>query len=108
MTSFPIPSAGIRPILRDWPLKVDNDLIGSLNIGEEEEADSADHAAEHVKTRLYYDLFVKRVALVYFKRQNRPLLQTPCFPVQVRRLFLHHAPILSMCFHLYKLSLPPT
>jgi len=32
MTSFPIPSAGIRPILRDCLAAVEKDLIGSLNI----------------------------------------------------------------------------
>jgi hypothetical protein len=39
MTSFPIPSAGIRPILRDCLPTVEKDLIGligSLNIIEEE------------------------------------------------------------------------
>ena len=37
MTSFPIPSAGIRPILKDCLLTVvEKDLIGSLNIIEEE------------------------------------------------------------------------
>ena len=32
MTSFPIPSAGIRPILIDFLAAVEKDLIGSLNI----------------------------------------------------------------------------
>ena len=32
MTSFPIPSAGMRPILRDCLAAVKKDLAGSLNM----------------------------------------------------------------------------
>jgi hypothetical protein len=55
MTSFPIPSAGIRPILKDCLPTVEKDLIGSLNIIVEEIRKAcfwAEHAAEHVK-RVY-------------------------------------------------------
>lgn len=70
MTSLPIPSAGIRPILRDCLLTVDKDLIGSLNIIAEEKRVFGRTCHRARETRLYYDLFVKRVALIYFKRQN--------------------------------------